>query len=203
MSKFLPIPPFPPLLSSLILAILLTRTIVHAAILCTDPYPLILVHEEAPTPSDCRHILTHLPSLPILRTDHPNDLTDPHAILDPSSPFLPKGYFLHGACNIYFSPTTVMVDAATPMELTATGAREVWAVMREEAARIVEQCAENHQAGFATNDSDAAGFPYTVEVNRPGVIGLFWRSEQRRALTRPEFGFRDNQDLFSKTYYYL
>ena len=61
-----------------------------------------------------------------------------------------------------------------------------WAVMRAEAAKLVERCLDQGQAGVATDQLDARGHYYAVEIERPALARIMRCREQWIAMHRPE-----------------
>ena len=168
---------FPHVLSLLILPIILIRASLCAAAWCfsTSSLPSL--------PTDCRYILTHLPSI---HTSVYNSSTDAHALLDPSSPFLPSAYFIHESCSIGFQLSSSTTGPSLLIEMTETGVMESWKLMRTEAASIVDQCLDHGQAGVATDQLDAVGHHYTIEIDRLAIETIIQNRVQWTAMANDE-----------------
>ena len=140
----------------------------------------VLPPENVPQPAHCRHILSHLPSLPALANNR---------FQSPSAPFSFEADYLHQSCSIRFSHYPIA--ARFRQSLTDTSAREVWTGLRDSAARIVETCVETQKTGYAHEFPPDLDLFYVAQVDRSRESLLRASRNQGQALDR--FGIRDRR----------
>ena len=118
--------------------------------------------ELTPTPSECRHILTHLPSIPQSQFDNSANFHTKTNTLDLSSPYIPHAAFRYRSCGIIFDLRKVAKQEKGL--LTESKVREAWAMMREDADRVMTQCIDMGRPGIAISKVGVPVFRYQVAI---------------------------------------
>ena len=151
------------------------------AVLCSDRHP-----DGPPNAADCHYILAHLPSLPSLGN---NTLSDPHANdndLDPSSPFSPNALFLYHSCVIVFDVCKFTNHGGVPMDLTESDVMEAWTRMRQDTARVIDECVNTDRIGVAVDEIRALAVYYSVHVHNFHEATILRGKAQLWAMEKPE-----------------
>ena len=181
-----------------------------------SPLPLLLVLLFSPLPSfqvqleclqqdlvtnpteqaaDCRFLLSHLPTGPIL-----NYGRSPPWIL--SLPFLPKAYIRHRSCFVQFtmfvSKPPVNLQSSNPDNPTPP-VLEIWDLFREIGEQLVVQCIEKDRVGHGT--STYPWMDVMVLIGDSSIIQEACRErqrDQRRYMALPQ---EDPDNVWSYTIY--
>ena len=161
------------------------------------------VHNIQNMPSDCRHILTHLP-FPSTRNPHEPNLTGSDT-LDPSSPFFPSATFLHGACSMVFDLRATATTHPVPTSSIRTEtAMSAWLQLRTIAERIMVQCTNKHLTGAKRGMMEGESLSYYVGIGPPNFhpwgVGIPLR-QQLRAMDSPDYGTQ--HDLKWTPFYFI
>ena len=190
------IPRLPSHLFLLVLSIFTTHTLLCLAVECYGLQPF-----KHPLPSDCRHILAHMPfsSVTALPIEHTSSVF--------SIPFFPIADFDHGTCSIsliFLDPARNSRDRRLPDTMVPA----TWVLMREAAASIVRQCVDNGMNGAASDDIDTTEITWTVMITYASTNDAqreyqkrALRSDGQRLVGRAGHFFRTS--LFSRTFYFV
>ena len=142
--------------------------------------------DRAPKLSDCRHILTQLPSITTLSNDATSDTSINVKIMNPSNPFSPNALFSHHSCSIEFRFGKFPKQGGFSMRLMNTDAIQVWTSMQQDAVSITEQCVTARRIGFARGKVVGMGIYYSVQITNRDRATTIQRQHQWRAMEEPE-----------------
>ena len=159
---------------------------------------------QPPRPSDCRYILTHLPSLH-QSVNIDNDLDIARAV-GPSSPFFPNADVWHDTCGMrFFTYNTSegrLLFNSPALVVSEPGALNMWARMRADATSLIAECVDHLRVGSVWGSVNAVAYPglaYEVTVHRKTGTDAAWRHHRHPNLDMdPHHVFLDR---FSRPFY--
>ena len=145
-----------PLLLLLILFVWTVELAAREAVACFN-WNSRTLSERAPNPSDCRHILNHLPDI--------NHLSNSPNTISRSNAFFPNAQFIHSSFIIVIE----LIDTRPNVIRSSTAiALEGWHSMTRAAASIIVQCVDDGKSGFNSGYVGMTDQIYAVMVERNG-----------------------------------